>query len=131
MVVGENLMNDLNNNQSGESSEKNELKFEYDETEEIEELKKLREKPSSESIYKQKETNDEFKIDLESLNLADKTNKTTKEKILFDNKNLNLKITVNDNDSDDEDDLIPYDTSNDIPLSKTKQPAYLRDCLDS
>ena len=129
MIVGENLMNDLNNNQPEDGSEKNELKFDYDETEEIKELKALRKKPNNESIYIKKENNDELKIDLDSLNLTNKTS-ITNEKTLFDNRNLNLKITLNENDSDDDEDLIPYDTSNDLPLSKTKQPAYLRDCLD-
>jgi hypothetical protein len=51
------------------------------------------------------------------------------EKTLVDSKDLNLKITQNENDSDD--DLIPFDTSNDVPMTKQKKPAYLRDCLHS
>jgi hypothetical protein len=51
-----------------------------------------------------------------------------KENILVENKRLNVKVTQNDSDSDD--DLIPYDLSNDVLVTKTKQPAYLRDCLD-
>ena len=48
--------------------------------------------------------------------------------VIFDNKKLDLKITQNEEDSDD--DLVPYDLSNDIKLTKTKQPAFLRECLD-
>ena len=67
----------------------------------------------------------EFNFDTFDLN-----NETVKTKpIIIDNKNLDIKITMNEDDSDD-DDLVQFDTSNDIPLSKTKQPAYLRDCLD-
>jgi hypothetical protein len=72
---------------------------------------------------------------LESLSLAKSTEGEEKAKMstLFENNQLNIKITQTDKDSDDdddEDDLIPYDLSNDVPLVKTNQPAYLRDCLD-
>ena len=55
------------------------------------------------------------------------SHKSGTEKTLFDNKNLNLKITLDEDDSDD--DLAPYDTSNDIPISKMKKPTFLRECL--
>ena len=51
-----------------------------------------------------------------------------KQNVVVDIKKLNIKVTQNDEDSDD--DLIPYDLSNDVKVSKTVQPAYLRDCLD-
>lgn len=50
----------------------------------------------------------------------------------IDKLNVNI-ITTNTHDSDDDDDendLVPYDLSNDIKVTKTKQPVYLRDCLD-
>lgn len=62
-----------------------------------------------------------------SVHVPELTQTETTEKTLFDNKKIDLKITVADEDSDD--DLMPYDTSNDVPLSTLKQPAYLRDCL--
>ena len=75
-------------------------------------------------------------LDLSSiqLNKTEQKKKPSEKSLFVDNKNL--KIIINEEDSDDDidddddDDLIPYDTSNDKPLSKTKQPAYLRDCLD-
>ena len=60
---------------------------------------------------------------IETLNLLN-----LKENVIIESKELNVKVTQNDEDSDD--DLIPYDLSNDIKVTKTKQPAYLRDCLD-
>ena len=82
----------------------------------------------TESLYKKKngEIDDDLISNLESVNMG--SGKDQREKTLVKNDNLNIKITLNDEDSDD--DLIPYDTSNDLPLSRTKQPAYLRDCLD-
>lgn len=29
-----------------------------------------------------------------------------------------------------DDDLIPYDMSNDVKLTKVKQPKYIRDCME-
>lgn len=66
-------------------------------------------------------------MDRNSLHEPDLSKVESTEKTLFDNKKIDLKITVVDEDSDD--DLMPYDTSNDVPLSTLKQPAYLRDCL--
>ena len=106
----------------------------YEETDETEMLKSLIHKPNKQSAFKNAEYADET-----CLNLADfKSNagaesveksQERREKTIFTNEKL--KITVNERDSDDDDDeFTPYDTSNDVPLSKTKQPAYLRDCLD-
>lgn len=92
---------------------------------------RLRERPTKISIYKT-ENDEKFLSELESLlsiNSETKSNKK-EEKTLFNNEHLNLKITQQQNDSDDDDDLIPYDLSNDVPLSNSKQPKYLRDCLD-
>lgn len=97
----------------------------YDETDEIKTLKNLRQKPVQiKSLFKNEDINSDIQLDLITIQETIKPI----EKTLFDNKSLNLKITLNEDDSDD--DLTPYDTSNDVPLSKTKQPAYLRDCLD-
>ena len=94
-------------------------------TEEIKILQSLKQRPTNLSLYDiTKNTNNELVVNFESIDL--KTDHS--EKVLFTNKNLNLKITQDEEDSDD--DLIPYDTSNDLPLSSNKQPAYLRDCLD-
>ena len=88
-------------------------------------LQSLKLKPVATSLYnKSNNIDNELAINLESFDLK----KDQNEKILFSNKNLKLKITQDEEDSDD--DLIPYDTSNDVPLSTNKQPAYLRDCLD-
>ena len=83
-----------------------------------------------ESIYKKinSELDDDLISSLESIEISSRNRKIEKEKTLVKNENLNIKITLNEEDSDD--DLVPYDTSNDLPLSRTKQPAYLRDCLD-
>ena len=51
-----------------------------------------------------------------------------KENVVVEDKKLNVKVIQKDYDSDD--DLVPYDLSNDVKISNTKQPAYLRDCLD-
>ena len=101
-------------------------KKKYQETEQIISLKKLKQKPNLKSKFLNTDSDlIEFNFDTFDLN-----NETVKTKpIIIDNKNLDIKITMNEDDSDD-DDLVPFDTSNDIPLSKTKQPAYLRDCLD-
>ena len=84
----------------------------------------------TESIYKKinRELDDDLISSLESIEMSSKNRLREKEKTLVKNDNLNIKITLNEEDSDD--DLVPYDTSNDLPLSRTKQPAYLRDCLD-
>ena len=84
----------------------------------------------TESIYKKinSELDDDLISSLESIEMSSKNRQREKEKTLVKNDNLNIKITLNEEDSDD--DLVPYDTSNDLPLSRTKQPAYLRDCLD-
>lgn len=144
MVVGEHLMNDLNESSMAEFKDAPKLKFEvtndlnwlkivklklnylflfkYAETAEIKLLNSLKAKPVvSEQIT---DTNP-----IDTLYAAEEMNlhKPCTEKTLFDNKNLNLKITLDEEDSDD--DLAPYDTSNDIPLSKMKKPAFLRDCL--
>lgn len=88
-------------------------------------MQSLKLKPVATSLYnKSNNIDNELAINLESFDLK----KDQNEKILFSNKNLKLKITQDEEDSDD--DLIPYDTSNDVPLSTNKQPAYLRDCLD-
>ena len=102
----------------------------YDESAETFLLKSLKQKPTAQSSFKN--LDNDF-IDLESIQSKEVEEKKTKtEKTLFvDNKNL--KITINEEDSDDDDDdddFVPFDTSNDKPLSKSKQPAYLRDCLD-
>lgn len=61
-------------------------------------------------------------------------------KIIFENRKLNLNISQSRGVDSDDDFLdteqeqinfVPFDTSNDIPLNKTSQPAYLRDCLES
>jgi len=65
----------------------------------------------------------EIDEDIESL-----INLNINETIVVDNRKLNIKVIQKDDDSDD--DLVPYDLSNDVKISKTKQPAYLRDCLD-
>ena len=89
-------------------------------------MKKLKQKPNLKSTFLHTDSDlVEFNFDT----FQDKT-KSFAKPVIIDNKNLNIKITMNEEDSDDDDDLVPYDTSNDIPLSKTKQPAYLRDCLD-
>lgn len=84
----------------------------------------------TESIYKKinRELDDDLISSLESIEMSSKNRLREKEKTLVKNDSLNIKITLNEEDSDD--DLVPYDTSNDLPLSRTKQPAYLRDCLD-
>ncbi len=97
-------------------------------------LKKLKQKPNTHSAFKNL-TEDLFQLDLNSIQLNGiEENKNQSRKILFVN-NKNLKITINEEDSDDDendgDELMPYDTSNDKPIFKAKQPAYLRDCLDS
>ena len=86
----------------------------------------MRKKPDSASKFEPK--SDE--ISLEALNNEAKTtNKPSVTTTLFENDKI--KITQTDKDSDDdEDDLVAYDLSNDIPLTKTNKPAYLRDCLD-
>ncbi len=92
----------------------------------------MREKPTKDSIYKT-ENDEQFLSEFNSLLSinSDKKSNKNEEKTLFKNENLNLKITQQQNDSDDDDDdLIPYDLSNDVPLSNSKQPKYLRDCLD-
>jgi len=95
----------------------------YTETEETKALNSLKTRPVVD--IKQFDLNNGT---LEKLYEQDEIGVTAAcEKTLFDSKNLNLKITVDEEDSDD--DLMPYDTSNDVPLSKLKQPAYLRDCL--
>ena len=89
-------------------------------------MQSLKIKPHIESAFiKKTKANDDLTVNFDSLSLK---NEQEKEKIIFTNKSLNVKITQDDEDSDD--DLIPYDTSNDLPLSTNKQPAYLRDCLD-
>lgn len=104
----------------------------YEETEETELLKSLKLKPNQQSAFRDAEYTEEtsladFKLNAES-ERAEKSDER-REKTIFTNDKL--KITVNERDSDDDDDeFTPYDTSNDVPLSKTKQPAYLRDCLD-
>ena len=84
----------------------------------------------TESIYKKinSEIDDDLISSLESIEVSSGNHQREKEKTLVKSDNLNIKITLNEEDSDD--DLVPYDTSNDLPLSRTKQPAYLRDCLD-
>ena len=158
MVVGENLMNGLNRYENlNKTAENKKLKFDvnnslskkkellivealiyfvfffvvflqYQETEETKLLQSLKIKPQVESAFLRKtKLNEDLTVNFESINLknelADKP-----EKVLFTNKSINVRITQNDEDSDD--DLLPYDTSNDVPLSTNKQPAYLRDCLD-
>jgi len=89
-------------------------------------LKKLKQKPNLKSKFLNTDSDlTEFNFDAFELN----NEKVKTKAIIIDNKNLDIKITMNEDDSDD-DDLVPFDTSNDTPLSKTKQPAYLRDCLD-
>ena len=88
-------------------------------------MQSLKQRPTSISLYnKSNNTDNELTINFESFDLK----KDPIEKVLFTSKNLKLKITQDEEDSDD--DLIPYDTSNDVPLCTNKQPAYLRDCLD-
>ena len=87
-------------------------------------LKSLKTRPNHESSFKSSEQTDDLSVNFGTINL--KNDEKEKEKILFTNKNI--KISQDEEDSDD--DLIPYDTSNDLPLSTNKQPAYLRDCLD-
>jgi telomere length regulation protein len=119
MILGENLMNELN------LSDERKLKFEYEQTDETILLQSLKVKPIGLNLN--------LNLSQEDLNMnldADNHDQTT-EKVLFANKSLNLKITQSVQDSDDDDDLIPYDTSNDVTLSSAKQPAYLRDCLDA
>ena len=103
----------------------------YEETEETELLKSLKLKPNRQSVFKNAEYTDETSlnlVDFESEKRSEKSDER-REKTIFINEKL--KITINERDSDDDDDeFTPYDTSNDVPLSKTKQPAYLRDCLD-
>ena len=108
----------------------------YEETDETEMLKSLIHKPNKQSAFKNAEYADETSLilaDFKSNAQAESVEKSQerrerREKTIFTNEKL--KITVNERDSDDDDEFTPYDTSNDVPLSKTKQPAYLRDCLD-
>lgn len=92
----------------------------------------MRNKPKWESEFKPKQNSE--KEETPNLTLLDNLGKkdSGKSSTLFENDQLKIKITQTerDSDDDDEDDLIAYDLSNDIPLAKTKQPAYLRDCLD-
>ena len=92
----------------------------------------MRNRPNWESEFKPKQnTENEQTPNLAFLDNLDKKD-SGKSSTLYENDQLNIKITQTerDSDDDDEDDLISYDLSNDIPLAKTKQPAYLRDCLD-
>lgn len=107
MIVGENLMNEF-------SESENKLKFEYVQTNLTTLLQSLTKPPKSQLV------NDDAREDFHLFNEEEKT--------VVENKDLQLKITQTNDDSDD--DLQPYDLSNDTIVTKTKQPAYLRDCLD-
>ena len=99
------------------------MNLKYDETDETRLLNSLKLRPiKQESSERLSCLENSLKSNTEA-----KPNAHT-ETTLFESKNLKLKITVNEEDSDD--DLIPFDTSNDLPLSKLKKPAYLRDCLN-
>lgn len=103
----------------------------YEQTDEVKWLISLRNKPTCESLFKPKQNKDvEETNDLNVLG-GDSNQTGASSSTLFENDHLKIKITQTECDSDDdEDDLMPYDLSNDVPLAKTKQPAYLRDCLD-
>ena len=114
-------------------------------SEEVLALQALRNRPNKESTLKgttsAASADQDLLSDLDGtgvrLSTASEANKSVSPR-LVENTHLKVKITMNspdsdddeDDDDDDEDDLVPYDLSNDVPLSNAKQPAYLRDCLD-
>lgn len=106
----------------------------YEQTDEVKWLISLRNKPTCESIFKPRQNHDHDHEDTNDLNVlsgGDANQTGASSSTLFENDHLKIKITQTERDSDDdEDDLMPYDLSNDVPLANTKQPAYLRDCLD-
>jgi telomere length regulation protein len=107
--------------------------FKFEPTEETKELTKLQIKPTNESLLCKATTTD-FDLNFDIIKIE---SEKTDLKTIFKNDNLSINITQEQKDSDDDDDdddddeFVAYDTSNDVPLIKTKQPAFLRDCLDT
>ncbi|XP_013402364.1 telomere length regulation protein TEL2 homolog isoform X2 [Lingula anatina] len=97
------------------------LEFEYEKTEEVNHLLSLVTPPSDPGLV-------DIQRDFQTVTLAEndsevKENCSTKEQ-------EQIMEAANTEELDSDDDLEPYDMSNDAPVTKTKAPRYVRDCME-
>jgi hypothetical protein len=102
----------------------------YEETDETRQLHALCTKPTIPSGG-----DDHLDVDISLLNVDSPILLSSSSRILVNQKNLTIIQNSRDSDDDDEEEddatLKPYDLSNDTQIKNDKQPAFLRDCLDS
>ncbi|KAK3595114.1 hypothetical protein CHS0354_002366 [Potamilus streckersoni] len=98
------------------------LKFEYEKDEETALLEKLLKKPEDHGIEKLDSDLNILKLESEPLIKASGSEASGVQQ--------GTSRVQPDLDLDSDDDLVPYDMSDDVKVTKVKQPKYIRDCME-